>query len=463
MAGTGAKVVRARALVFLLAAAMAAVVLVTFGGAPAGAVVPGANGKIFFSSDRDGDSEIYSMYPNGKGLKKLTNNKNVSDDDPAVSPDGSKVVFVSSRNVSNFDGNTEIYVMNADGTDQKRLTNDPGGNNVASTDARPTFSPDGTKIAWEHERDIYLMNADGTGTPSNLTGADWIGFDSDPAFSPDGDQIAFTSNRPGAPDYNMDIYVMDTSAATNGATRLTEDLALDSEPSWSPDGSKIAFQSGRGSGFDVYVMDASGANETLLADATSRDEMPVFSPDGQKMVFSGTPTSYPEIYVTDSDPATSDTPYRLTRNGVYDAFPDWGLVPRSGGECTVTGTPGDDVITPGSTPGSTSGVDVICGLGGNDTIDAGEGDDTVRGGDGNDVVTGGAGEDELFGEAGKDRLLGGDDGDHLVGGSGSDRLFGEAGGDALDAKDTIRRNDKADGGTGDDVCAADRYDRRIRC
>ena len=418
MAGTGAKVVRARVLVFLLAAAMAAVVLVTFGGAPAGAVVPGANGKIFFSSDRDGDSEIYSMYPNGKGLKKLTNNKNVSDDDPAVSPDGSKVVFVSSRNVSNFDGNTEIYVMNADGTDQKRLTNDPGGNNVASTDARPTFSPDGTKIAWEHERDIYLMNADGTGTPSNLTGADWIGFDSDPAFSPDGDQIAFTSNRPGAPDYNMDIYVMDTSAATN---------------------------------------------ETLLADATSRDEMPVFSPDGQKMVFSGTPTSYPEIYVTDSDPATSDTPYRLTRNGVYDAFPDWGLVPRSGGECTVTGTPGDDVITPGSTPGSTSGVDVICGLGGNDTIDAGEGDDTVRGGDGNDVVTGGTGEDELFGEAGKDRLLGGDDGDHLVGGSGSDRLFGEAGGDALDAKDTIRRNDKADGGTGDDVCAADRYDRRIRC
>ena len=76
---------------------------------PAGAAFPGANGKIVFTSDRDGNSEIYVMNPDGSGQTRLTNNGAI-DADPVWSPDGTKIAFWSER-----DGPAEIYVMNADG------------------------------------------------------------------------------------------------------------------------------------------------------------------------------------------------------------------------------------------------------------------------------------------------------------------------------------------------------------
>jgi TolB protein len=75
---------------------------------------------------------------------------------PAWSPDGSRVAFISNRDL-----NQELYVANADGTGQKRMTNDPGW------DAAPAWSPDGTKLAFESyrdgRRDIFTVNPDGTG------------------------------------------------------------------------------------------------------------------------------------------------------------------------------------------------------------------------------------------------------------------------------------------------------------
>lgn len=77
------------------------------------------------------------------------------DFNPSFSPDGSKIAFTSDR-----DGNDEIYVMNADGTEQVRLTNNQ------AWDWQPEFSPDGSKIAFTTDRDgnveIYVMNTNGT-------------------------------------------------------------------------------------------------------------------------------------------------------------------------------------------------------------------------------------------------------------------------------------------------------------
>ena len=110
--------------------------------------------RIAFTSNRDGDSEIYVMNADGSGVTRLTNS---GGDHPSWSPDGRRIAFTS-----NGDGDSEIYVMNADGSGVTRLTNnDAVGINDFS------WSPDGRRIAFtsngDGDSEIYVMNADGSG------------------------------------------------------------------------------------------------------------------------------------------------------------------------------------------------------------------------------------------------------------------------------------------------------------
>jgi WD40 repeat protein len=139
---------------------------------PAGAAFPGQNGKIAFTSNRDGNFEIYTMNPNGQGVDRLTNNPAEDDSEPSWSPDGNKIVFGSRR-----DGNLEIYTMNANGQGIDRLTNNP------AADLEADWSPGGGKIVFTSARDsdneIYTMNANGQGidrltnNPANDFFPDW--------------------------------------------------------------------------------------------------------------------------------------------------------------------------------------------------------------------------------------------------------------------------------------------------
>ncbi len=71
-----------------------------------------AQARITFSSERDGNLEIYVMDADGRNQQRLTRNAS-PDTDPSWSPDGKRIAFVSER-----EGNSEIYVMNADGARQ---------------------------------------------------------------------------------------------------------------------------------------------------------------------------------------------------------------------------------------------------------------------------------------------------------------------------------------------------------
>ena len=108
--------------------AVAAALIVLAGRADA--AFPGQNGKIAFTSIRDGNTEVYKMNADGTNPKNLTNNT-AYDSAPAWSPDGSKIAFTSDR-----DGNDEVYKMNADGTNPKNMTANP-----AFFDVGPDWQP----------------------------------------------------------------------------------------------------------------------------------------------------------------------------------------------------------------------------------------------------------------------------------------------------------------------------------
>jgi Tol biopolymer transport system component len=274
---------------------------------PAQAAYPGANGKIAFSTSRDGNLEVYTMNSNGSSQTNGTIAPLSADQSGAWSANGAKIAFASDRN-----GNSEIYSMNANGTTQTRLTSDAGA------DTSPAWSPNGAKIAFTTNRDgndeIYVMNADGTGQTRLTTDPS---SDSSPAWSPDGTQIAFTSNRAG----NDEIFVMKADGTSQ--TDVSANAAQDRFPDWSSDGGKIAFASDRDGAlvFQVYSMNADGTAQTRLTTSGASDTHPAWSPDGTKIAFDSVRDGNQEIYAMNAD-GTLQT--NLSNSaGVADGEPDW--------------------------------------------------------------------------------------------------------------------------------------------
>jgi len=260
-------------------------------------VSPAGQGKIAFQRSVDGSTEIAIINPDGSEIMVLSQNGNR----PEWSPDGTKIAFVSQREhsqniyIMNADGtgevrityssdwdwgplswspsgakiafartppffteNPDIWVMNADGSQEVQLTTDP------SDDWQPSWSPDGTKIAFVSYRggykDIWVMNADGSDPTNLINDRDWDFGDGEPAWSPDGGKIAFAADREKRG--GQDIYVMDPDGSN--MARLTTPIGQNHSPSWSPDGTRIAFASLRDGNYDIYIMNADGTNETRV-------------------------------------------------------------------------------------------------------------------------------------------------------------------------------------------------------
>jgi TolB protein len=230
-----------------IAVALIALLLAVFatGSSPApGAAFPGANGRIAYASSQGGNWDIYSMNADGSGQVRLTTDPG-ADTQPSFSPDGTKIAFAGKHGASWY---TDVYLMSSNGSEQVRLTSQGG------VEEGPTFSPDGQRIAFSRiqqgHKNIFLMSPSG-GELTDLTGGG--SDDREPSFSPDGQRIAFSSRRDG----HFELYAMSASGA--GVTKLTT-KPVSHMPAFSPDGKLIAFVRGD----SIYTMNAHGGGAVRL-------------------------------------------------------------------------------------------------------------------------------------------------------------------------------------------------------
>lgn len=355
----------------------AIVVRVVRGGAVIGKGTFTLQRGILFETNRDGNSEIYMMNPDGSNPINLTNHP-ANDNSAAWSPDGTKVAFVTNR-----DGNSEVYKMNADGSGVTNLSQH------TDSDFYPVWSPDGTHIAFQTNREgsgpvmsvdpkimiveynieVFVMNNDGTGQTNVSNHPAWDGF---PSWSHDGDRIVFESDRDaggiillgisidglgheiyavdidgnnltnltnspeddGSPicsptddkivfvsyrDGNPEIYKMNDDGT--GQTRMTNNSATDYYPSWSPDGQWITFHSNRNGNTDIYKITEGGASTTRLTASSEWDWGPSWSPGGDAIVFQTSRDGNAEIYRMSPSGASQE---RLTNDPGWDLHPVWG-------------------------------------------------------------------------------------------------------------------------------------------
>jgi TolB protein len=235
--------------------------------------------KIVFDSNRrrvEGEpqntSDIFVMNTHGEEQTWLIRGSSAT-----WSPDGKNIAFHASASgtglpikpdpgAATFD--SDIFTANVDdvlehGAGRKNLTNNPD-----AIDDDPDWSPNGEQIAYTSHSvtgnhlnsvtaEVYVINADGTGTPLRLTNN--VEEERAPAWSPDGTRIVFMCRR-GGPDFEICIM----NADGTGQLQLTDNAVLDATPTWSPDGGQIVFHRPVAGRFQLWLMNADGTGQTQL-------------------------------------------------------------------------------------------------------------------------------------------------------------------------------------------------------
>ncbi len=226
--------------------------------------------RLLFCRFKAGNFDLWVMDADGTNQTNLTNTLDADEFFGAFSPDGARIAFMST---ASGDGSADIWLMAADGTGATQLTDEtgPGG------DWRPVWMPDGDSIVFERDvsdTDDNLLSADvwsidvATGVETQLT--DTARMEFFPDVSPDGTRIVFSGDG--------DIYAMNADGA--GETRLTSSPRFETAPTFSPDGTRMAFLrfSVDESTSDVYVMQADGGDLLRVSRTPGREAAPSWQP-----------------------------------------------------------------------------------------------------------------------------------------------------------------------------------------
>ena len=244
---------------------------------------------VVFTSERDGQAEIYRVRPDGSGMERLTDHP-AFDDQAALSPDGKTLAFVSTRE----GGTANIWTMDLASKKATNLTASRSGN------FRPSWSPDGARIAftsdreaepatypgmWEHMQStgIYVIAARG-GELKRLTRKD--GFSGSPTWSSDGRRILFyETDELGAylaKSGNSRTEIVSVDVATGERRLYTASNETKLSPRWLSQGRIGYIKRGAGETSGLRVWHPDRHVETVVAGAVRNA---TWSPDGTSVVF----------------------------------------------------------------------------------------------------------------------------------------------------------------------------------
>lgn len=244
-----------------------------------------AGSKIYFTSDRTGHKEIWSMDFDGQNQKQLTRLRSISKF-IAVSPDGTRIAFTTFAR-----GVPEIMMMSIE---TGRIL--PFYNQRASMNGTPEFTPDGQSLLFSSSAaggspQIFRCNLDGSGLRRiGVTSA----IEVEPKVNPKtGTEIVMTSGRSGPPQvYKMNIDGTDVVRLTSGEGEAVN-------PSWHPNGQHIAFSWTRGfepGNYNIFIMDVASREYVQLTHGAGRNENPTWAPDGRHLAFSSNRSGSTQIW-----------------------------------------------------------------------------------------------------------------------------------------------------------------------
>jgi Tol biopolymer transport system component len=242
---------------------------------------------VAFTSNRDGNWEIYLSAVERPLIQRVTYNTWAIDLDPAWSPSGGRIAYESNRS-----GEWQLYLFDVSSGEEIPLTRSEGNN------VNAFWSYDGTKIVFQSDREgfwqIYEIDVN---TRQERLLSDGIGDDHDPQYSYDDQHILFRSMRDGD---NSVIYMMNEDGTEVTSISDTEGHALNQ--SWSPDDSLIAYESDVDGDEDVYVYEVATGQTRHLTDNALEDYAPTWYCIAPVLVFTSDVTGDSDLFSTSALP-----------------------------------------------------------------------------------------------------------------------------------------------------------------
>jgi len=260
--------------------------------------------RIVFIGKKDGKNTIHTCDFDGNALQSVVENEVITLF-PSWSPNGRAIAYTSYAQ-----GNPDIVIRELETGVTRRISHE--GINLT-----PTWVPGGggkmaATLSVDGDEEIYLLTEAGK-IDRRLT--DSWGIDVSPTFSPDGSQMAYVSKRAGTPQ----IYIKDM--AGGDVRRLTFEGSYNTEPDWSPEGDRIVYSAMKGGRADICVIGTDGEGLAQLTRDTGSNESPAWSPDGTLIVFSSTRTGKARLYVMTAS-GTDQRPLLMDMAG-EQILPDW--------------------------------------------------------------------------------------------------------------------------------------------